>query len=544
MIKSARRNIPTGIAHEFVIVDGGSTDGTIDWCQQQADVKLIQHGELRGAVAAFCDGAKAASGNYVMLGNDDITFEDNSIMPALVALENDESIGGIAFADNRPAPGYENFTGFKVQTMTARRNNVPVTVSYAQVGLFRRELGDLAGWWGADDPEFNGHTYGGDVYLTARLLEMGYSVIGLDACRITDHVERDTLRQRNAEIEQTAPGAYYRRFPNGPQMGRTPVKIEHRERLRIIYMPIYEGHYGKYKRGLREALARVGLVWEIDYLNDRYDLTQITQRFQPHLLLIQAHSPYDIPLAVLADARAQQPGMVVINWNGDVYEDKLTSPEMLAYLKHVDLQLTVNAGVLPTYAQNGIEAAYWQIGFEPVDYDDLPRTLTHDVVFLANAYSTERQELGQILRSMPGVDVGLYGRNWKYGHGDTTYQFAMSAALCRNAKIVIGDNQYGKRGFVSNRIFETLASGGFLLHQRVDGLEDLTGLQDGVHYIAWTDSNDLVQKVRYWLGKSRDAQRRKIASAGRDFVHEHHSFDMRVKELLLGILPKMEGERV
>ena len=56
-----------------------------------------------------------------------------------------------------------------------------------------------------------------------------------------------------------------------------------------------------------------------------------------------------------------------------------------------------------------------------------------------------------------------------------------------------------KRGYVSNRIFEALAAGAFLLHQEVPGLDELLGLEDGVHYVAWTDFDDLHHKVQYWL---------------------------------------------
>jgi hypothetical protein len=543
MVDSVRRNIPVGIPYEIVIVDGGSTDSTQVWCRQQPDIKLIEHHELLGAIKAFDAGAKAAQGDYVILANDDIEFAEGSIIPALVYLEDDANlkIGAVAFMDNRPAPGYGD--GYKVQMMQVQFGSAIKDMPYAQVGMFRRELGARCGWWGSDDAVMGtqGHTYGGDVFVSARIYEHGYTIATLDACKIIDHVTPDNLRERNYEVEQRNPGAYYKRFPQPPVFGiaGTP-DTSARERLRVLYLNLHEPGFGKYKRGLRQGLQRAALVWEWDYLNEPGDLVRMVRQFQPHLLLAQMHSPDDVPLYRLAEARAECPGMVVANWNGDVYEDKLTSPKMLEYLKHIDLQLVVNADVLPIYAQHGIRAAYWQVGFEPVDYDRLPKVLAHDVVFLANCYSESRKELGQMLRGIDRVDVGLYGRGWQWGNGDSTYQFALSAALCQNAKICIGDNQYGKRGFVSNRVFETLAAGGFLLHQDVPGLEELTGLQDGVHYVAWTDADDLIGKVKYWLKPSNEARRQKIATAGRAFAQTHHSFESRVKQLLTEIIPQHE----
>src|SRR3990172_8201697 len=72
MVESVRLSVGVGIPYEIVVVDGGSKDGTLNWCRLQKDIVLIEHGELLGAVKAFNDGARAAKGTYVILANDDI----------------------------------------------------------------------------------------------------------------------------------------------------------------------------------------------------------------------------------------------------------------------------------------------------------------------------------------------------------------------------------------------------------------------------------------------------------------------------------------
>lgn len=536
MVASFRANIPRGIDYEIILVDGGSRDGTLEWARLQSDVHLIEQRKLMGAIKAFDEGAYAAIGEYVLLANDDIVFAPDSVMPAITHLESHPECGAVAFMDDRPAPGYE--AGFKVQTITVLQHGKPVNLPYPQVGLIRKWLGDECLWWGSRDPIMSqGHTYGGDAFLGARVWELGYTVDSVEGCQIFDLLEPDGLREHNHQQEQRNPGMFYKRYPSPAIVPPVPqVNNPQEERLRVLYLPIYERgypHQYQMKRGLREAFQRIGLVYEIDYVSSKYDLAKAVETFKPHLMFTQAHAPNSIPVKQIAAARAAHPEMVVVNWNGDVHEHGLTTPEMIAYLRHFDMQLVVNANVLSVYQAQGIRAAYWQVAYEPISEDEIPAMPAHDVVFLANCYSEQRRALGHLLQGMQGVNVGLYGRGWKWGNGDTTYNFPAGAGLYRNAKIAIGDNQYSdKSGFVSNRIFEVLSGGVFLLHQTVPDLQQLTGLVDGVHYVSWNDTNDLQRKIKHWLQPRYQDQRRQIAAAGREYVREYHNFDVRVDELL------------
>lgn len=554
MMQSVRDTLPASLPYDFVICDGGSTDGTLEWLREQTDVTVIEHGELKGAIRAFTDAGMAATGEFTILANDDITFEPGAILRALAYLESQPNCGAVAVADDRPAPGYENVSGYKVQTMTARTaRGTPVSVPYAQVGLYRTWLMQHVGVWGADDPMMGqGKTYGADNWLTARILEQGYSVDAVEGVHVNDLIPNDALREHNYRVEQKNPSVYYKAYPDGPLMADTPqLDNPQREHLRILYAPVFDPgypHQRQTKRGLREALQRVGLVYEWDYLREPTPgLAAHVADWQPHLVLLQI-GVGAISEADLVAARIISPEAVFVNWYGDVYADYLLSAPILSIARHVDLQLTVNASVIDEYTKHGIRAAYWQVAWEPVDEDHLiqsiPAVARHDVVFLGNAYTPIRKALGDTLQSMPGVNVGLYGFGWRFPSGDTLYNFTAGAALYRNARIAIGDNQYAnERGFVSNRVFEALAHGAFLLHQRVEGLEALTGLQDGVHYVAWDGIEDLQRRIKHWLQPKNEAKRRQIAEAGMAFVREQHNFDARVRQLFNELLPMLEGER-
>lgn len=542
MVASARASIGAGLAYEIIVVDAGSTDGTPEWCARQPDLRLIQQGARLGAIRAFDAGAEAAQGDYVLLANDDIRFLDDAILRAVGHLETHPACGAVAFADDRPAPGYPGGV-YKTQTIGAFADadmTHAISVIYPQVGLIRRWLGDLAGWWGSRDPRFQpSHTYGGDARLGAEIWQAGYTVDAVEGANVQDLVAPDDLREHNYAVERDIGSAYYRAYPQGPNVQRAPVVPNPQtERLRILYLPLYEPHFGHYKSGLRAALANVGLVVEWDYLNERGNFAALMQVWQPHLVLTQFHSAEGVG-ADLEAARKYAPGAVVVNWNGDVWEPSLVSPDVMAMLQHVDLQLVVNADVLADYEAAGIPAAYWQIGWEPVDERALPDANPHDVVFLANAYSEDRRKLGRALRKLP-CNVGLYGRGWKDANGECLYDFPKGRALYQRATLALSDNQYTGKAFVSNRLFEALVSGVCVLQQRVPGLEELTGMIAGVHYIEWTTLHDLENKIAYYLEHPDEAAA--VGAVGRAYALEAHSFDARVRELFERLLP-MAAER-
>lgn len=541
MIDSVRYGIPVGIPYRIIVCDGGSTDGTLEFLRQQPDVIVLEHGELRGAIRAFTDAAKLSTADYTILANDDILFTRGSIMRALTYLEATPTCGAVAFCDNRPIPGMnpDDYHKFKVQTQDARRKDGShFNAIYAQVGMYRRWLGELAGWWGADDPVMSqARTYGGDNYLTSRILEFGYTVDMVQRANVEDRLPMDDLRKKNADYHDHA---FYQRYPQGPIVGSSPVTAKAMpERLRILYMPIYEPGSSIQKitkRGLREALAKICLVTEWDYLNDRISSDEI-QAFNPHIILSQYH---DANWTQLVDElRLLCPQALFINWHGDARG--LTDPDYLTMLRKIDLQLVVNAAPLDLYAELGIPADYWQIGYE-VAVPIGRKMPEYDLLFLGNAYNDHRRELGAFLRET-GFRVGLYGSKWEQADGECLYDFSQGAALYQSSKIAISDTfQDGQtpiRGFVSNRLFQALASGAFVLQEFSPGLDALTGLRGGVHYATWADFGELGDQIDKYLPD--DKLRAKIAKAGQKYVLENFSFDRQVEKLFKQILPKLQG---
>lgn len=91
-------------AVEYIIVDGGSTDGTVDIIKSYAEgiAKWISEPD-RGIYDAFNKGARLATGDYVLyLGADDIFVDSNVLSRIMAAMNPDTDIlsAGIMWIDD------------------------------------------------------------------------------------------------------------------------------------------------------------------------------------------------------------------------------------------------------------------------------------------------------------------------------------------------------------------------------------------------------------------------------------------------------------
>jgi len=176
MIESVRGS--TESPHEFVVVDGGSSDGSIEWLMDQDDVTLIREPNLRGACAAFNNGFAFARGDFVVNLNDDVEIRPKAIDIMLAFMEGHPEIAqGVFYYSVRGGPYRVNFVREYL---------------YANFGMIRRVLGDKFGWWGYDY-----WTYGGDCELSMQLWAAGYKVESCPEAKLYDHQLEDELRVIN-----------------------------------------------------------------------------------------------------------------------------------------------------------------------------------------------------------------------------------------------------------------------------------------------------------------------------------------------------------
>ena len=200
-----------GLRCHFVVVDGGSSDGTRRWLVDQPDVTFIgQRGPLTGAVLAFNLGFSFAVERgfpYIMHFNDDAELiTDGALADAMARLERDDQLGEVAFEQNfRGAWGFEQIHGKTYANFGLVRRAAGIAVAVAQ--------GDPTGrhWWNTIY-----RSYAADSEFGCWLHRLGW---GLDlgvSLRINDLQVQDELRALNESDNPDRPDSklFWSRWPD------------------------------------------------------------------------------------------------------------------------------------------------------------------------------------------------------------------------------------------------------------------------------------------------------------------------------------------
>lgn len=160
---------------------------------------------------------------------------------------------------------------------------------------------------------------------------------------------------------------------------------------------------------------------------------------------------------------------------------------------------------------------------------DAPRT--DDIVFVGKSRGVPRTSVVAPVRA--GIPVRVFGPEWENILPDEVVESLFVpnsevSALYGSARIVLNDHWSDMRrdGFVSNRLFDVVASGGRAISDEIEGLEVFEGAVQ-----TFSDGEDLVAKLRApdaSLGFP-DEQRLQEISAR---IRNEHSFKARARTLL------------
>jgi hypothetical protein len=119
------------------------------------------------------------------------------------------------------------------------------------------------------------------------------------------------------------------------------------------------------------------------------------------------------------------------------------------------------------------------------------------------------------------------------GDGTGTVRGLMLNHVYANSKVAIGDSlciNFDYPWYWSDRVYETLGRGGFMIHPYIKGMEE--DFEDGKHLVFYKfgDFADLQTKIDYYL--EHDEEREAIRKAGHEHVKGNHTYKNRWTEIL------------
>lgn len=150
------------------------------------------------------------------------------------------------------------------------------------------------------------------------------------------------------------------------------------------------------------------------------------------------------------------------------------------------------------------------------------------LLFVGNSRDIYRKVLKDLLPT--DYDLAVYGKNWKkiipgkyikaeHLPNDELYRYYGSA------NILLNDHwqDMRERGFISNRIFDGLACGAFII---TDKVVEMGALEEFVQ--VYDTPDELNQQIAYFLVHAEE--RIKKAQKGKSYVRDNHTFEIRAQQ--------------
>jgi glycosyltransferase involved in cell wall biosynthesis len=168
-----------------------------------------------------------------------------------------------------------------------------------------------------------------------------------------------------------------------------------------------------------------------------------------------------------------------------------------------------------------------------------PYDVPHDLLFVGNSRGEDRHGVQWAVEA--GLPLTVFGGDWE-GRLDPSIVRGRVPnedlpALYRSASILLNDHweDMRRRGFVSNRIFDALACGSFVISDDVAGLGSLFG--DSVP--VYSSRDELEELIVRFLHD--EPARREHAERGMAVVRAEHSFRARAQQFADLIEPLLAG---
>lgn len=293
LLKQALDSITTNTrcSHEIIVIDGGSTDGTIEYLKSNPNVTPVFQGELLGAARAYNQVWKQVESQYTCWLSDDTEIIAGSLDLAVKILDTHREIGMV---------------GLKMKDTTGESQIKPYMGALSEYGIINCNHGVLATSLLRSLGYFNQsyRTYGIDPDLTASVLCTGKSVVMTKQVSVLHHrVDfKDTAQVKEQEsdrenIRDEGKSIYHQKFQF---LARSDVPYAYtkallKDRLIPFLYPSGVQKWSTIRFGLNyrdwRNIIRGKFVNATDPLDNFFNPYHLVQELPRHLLL-SPKNPY------------------------------------------------------------------------------------------------------------------------------------------------------------------------------------------------------------------------------------------------------------
>ena len=268
-----------------------------------------------------------------------------------------------------------------------------------------------------------------------------------------------------------------------------------------------------FARGLQRYLERSGHPTRLHFLHDWSSPTSARDDVAVHLF-------------GLKEAPTHR-GQVNVLWQ--ISHPDLATPELYDRYDHVFVASDRFAARMADQVSVPVESLHQAT--DPERFKPEPGGPHHELLFVASSRKVRRRIVDDLAETTH--DLAIYGRDWTPDLADPRFvkgEVVKNAELARYysaADIVLNDHWDDMRieGFLSNRLYDALACGAFVVSDLVDGIDEEF---DGAiaTYAAQPELEPLIDRYL-----ADPAERKRLAEHGRSIVLAQHTFDHRVRAL-------------
>jgi len=257
------------------------------------------------------------------------------------------------------------------------------------------------------------------------------------------------------------------------------------------------------------------------------------------------HTKDELPADVFQELRKHAK---VIQW----YPDPVIPDWLIPYVKASDIFFTMSEGLVEEFRKYNPNVFWLTQAFEPAFFelkmitDEDVKFYSSEVTFVGNLgskdqYLSRRCDLEKVIdagyklkwwgpkipRKFSTIPL-LFGRLGR-AYGGRFVWGEEYAKLARLSKIFLAfDSMPHIRKSMSARMYTAVGCGAFYLCRYVDGMEEV--LEPGKEIAVFRSEHEMMDMIGRYL--KNDAERKRIAEAGKNRVLREHTYEVRARQMM------------